>query len=99
MEHHLVHNPAPHLLARLQEGEGQEAWLATAASLRSLLLDLLEQLGAGAWHAGHQEPGGAAKLLLLPGWQEVEGAQAISFHWLVKLANQELISTPKVTVK
>jgi hypothetical protein len=27
-----------------------------------------------------------AKLLLLAGWQEVEGAQAVSFHWLVKKA-------------
>ena len=48
-------------------------------------------------------PFATAKLLLVPGWQEVEGAQAVSFHWLVKkaikVANQELISTPKVTVK
>ena len=65
---------------------GQEAWLATAASLRSLLLDLLEQLGL------QEEPGKelgtqVIKILeVLAGWQEVEGAQAVSFHWLVKKA-------------
>ena len=31
-------------------------------------------------------PFATAKLLLVPGWQEVEGAQAVSFHWLVKEA-------------
>jgi U3 small nucleolar RNA-associated protein 20 len=106
--HHLAQTPAPRLLAQLQGAEGPDHWLATAASLRSLMLDLLEQLGL---QEPEQELGtqvtknlvALAKLLLLPGLQEVEGAQAISFHWLVKkaikVANQELISTPKVTAK
>ena len=88
--HHLAHSPAPRLLACLQgpgaRRPGSSPPPPSAASLRSLLLDLLEQLGL------QEEPGKelgtqVIKILeVLAGWQEVEGAQAVSFHWLVKKA-------------
>merc|ERR1712130_875922 len=75
--------------------------------VKGLILDLLEQLGLNledGSELGEQvikNLVALARLLLLEGWKEV--SQDTSFQWLVKkvvkVANQELVSSPKVTVK
>ena len=102
----LAQVPAPQLLQGLQEGHG---WLQGAATVRSLVLDLLEQLGLNM--ETEAELGtqvvknlvALAKLLLLESWGKVEGSQQTNFQWMIKKAvkvgNQELISTPKVKAR
>ena len=85
------------------------AWLASPDILRSLLLDLLEQLGLATEAAGElptqvlKNLVAVARATLVEGWAAVEGAEVLSFPWLVrkavKVANQELVNEPKVTAR
>jgi len=86
---------------------GEKHWLASVEVVKGLILDLLEQLGLNledGSELGEQvikNLVALARLLLLEGWKEV--SQDTTFQWMVKkvvkVANQELVSSPKVTVK
>merc|ERR1719331_2945635 len=86
---------------------GEKLWLASVEVVKGLILDLLEQLGLNledGSELGEQvikNLVALARLLLLEGWKEI--GQDTTFQWLVKkmvkVANQELVSSPKVTVK
>jgi len=102
---YLAQVPPEKFLARVKEGE--DHWLASVDVVKGLILDLLEQLGLNLEEGSElgeqviKNLVALAKLLLLKGWKEV--GQDTTFQWLVKkvvkVANQELVSSPKVTVK
>ena len=102
---YLAQVPPEKILEKVKSGD--EHWIASVEVVKSLILDLLEQLGLNledGSELGEQvikNLVALAKLLLLDGWKEV--SQDTTFQWLVKkvvkVANHELVSSPKVTVK
>jgi len=98
------------IFLNISTGEGG-GWLADIETLRTLILDSLEQLSL------NKEPESElgtqviknlvalTKVTLLPGWKELieEKKEFVSFHWImkksIKVANQELISSPKIVAK
>ena len=96
--------PATQMLAIVTKGG---CWPQGPDTVRGLVLDLLEQLSLS--QEADSELGtqvtknlvALAKLLLQEGWQGLE--TEASFHWMirkaVKVANQELISSPKVKAR
>jgi len=102
---YLAQVPPEKILVGVKAGE--KHWLASVEVVKGLILDLLEQLGLNledGSELGEQvikNLVALARLLLLEGWKEV--SQDTTFQWMVKkvvkVANQELVSSPKVTVK
>jgi len=91
--------------------EAESCWLGTLETYRSLVLDCLEQLGLNLDQESDlgtqvvKNLVALVKVTLLEGWDDLlEKREAkVSFGWImkksVKIANQELISTPKISSK
>jgi len=91
--------------------ETEDCWLGTIETLKSLVLDCLEQLSLNLDRESElgtqvvKNLVALVKVTLLDGWDDLlEKKDAkVSFAWVmkksIKIANQELISTPKITSK
>jgi len=91
--------------------EDDSCWLGNVGTFRSLVLDCLEQLSLNLDEESElgtqvvKNLVALVKVTLLDGWDDLlEKKDAkVSFAWVlkksVKMANQELISTPKISLK
>jgi len=104
---------SPAEVAETAAQSSEDDWLASPATVRSLMLDLIEQLCLPVPEDSDCELGTQAiknlvaltKITLAEGWGKVIEASenAPTFPWvcgrLIKISNQELVKTPKETGK